>query len=329
MKTVIAVLVLTFTISSQAQNYRKIVPFKYQSKWGIVDSLNREIAKPEYTSLHVFDDFLYAEFDGKDLYNLKTGEKQKAPGIYINTIEVDGEKYHIFNTAAHTILVNFEKKETIQLTEKYKYIKTIPLYNHEDKKVNTLIIGVFDNHEVKLLKNDKNLTPISSTKFTNEAVETIEKRNKIIGFAYRDKGYFVFYNHDLKIIKKIKTLPKSKDDYEFFTSDVLNKLPVIYGEENASIGCLNCASIWDNSWDLNTFLGDSPEESNYYITKENRDYFLKNNLDANFKIEVDSNLYDYEESYEMININSTNSSFFCDSRIVKTPHILFPEKYLK
>ncbi|MBJ2174433.1 hypothetical protein JBL43_09305 [Aureibaculum sp. A20] len=329
MKIVIALFVLTFTISTQAQDYRKIVPFKYQNKWGIVDSLNNEIVKPIYNKVNVFDDFMYAEFDGKDLYNLKTGEKQKAPGHYLNTMNIIGEKYHIFNTKKNTVLVNFEKKDSVVLTEKFNYISLVPLYDLDNKKVNDLVVGNLDNNTYKLLNNDKNLTPINNRKFKSSEIETIEADNKIIGFAFKDKEHYVFYNSALKIIKSIKVLTKSTNYYDLLPSDIVEKLPIIYNVKSAGPACFSCESTWDNSWDLTTFLGDTPEESNYYITKEKRYYYLKNSSDLNWKIEIYSDLFNYEKPYEMIKIISSDSSFFCDSRFVKTPHILFPEKYLK
>ena len=86
MKKYIALLVLIFSISSQAQEYRKIVPFQHQNKWGVVDSLANEIEAPNYESLKLFNDFTYAEFDGKDLFNLKTGEKFKSPDFFKSII---------------------------------------------------------------------------------------------------------------------------------------------------------------------------------------------------------------------------------------------------
>ncbi len=328
MKKTFILFVAIYAINIQAQKHRKIVPFEYQNKWGIVDSLANEIVKPIYKSVNIFNDFLYAEFDGKDLYNLQTGEKQKALGKYIATIGIKKDNYHLFSNDKKSYLVNFEKKETITLTTKYTRLDITQLYNNINKKTDVLIKGYLENNEVLILKNDKNLTPLIPHKFKNHEIDFIEnEKSKIIGFVVKQENKYVFYNHNLKQIQTEKA-PEKTGYYDLLTNEVEKKLPAIYQTETATPGCSSCESVWNNSWDLDLHKVGFSDKLPYYVARDGRKYVINNKTNTKYSLEIYPELFHYERTYKIINISKTNSSFFYDPEYIKTPRILFPEKYL-
>lgn len=329
MKKIILILTFICTLVVQSQEYRKIVPFKYQDKWGLVDSTANEFLKPTYKSVNIYNDFMYAEFDGQVIYNLKTGSKQKALGKYINSIQLKKEMYHVFSDENKSYITNSKNQKTRQLSNKYSRLDFTQLYNRKNEKANVLVRGFEKYYEVVLLKKDKKLTSIISEKLNTENLEFIEnQQGNIIGFVVKQNGKYVFYNHKLKKIKKIK-IPKKIDSYSFFTPDIVSQLPKIYDVENVKVGCADCAEIWDNSWDLSLLLHaeNTDTKGDYYLSREGRNYIVKHKEDNTFTLEMYPDLFDYDKMYKAINISKIKSLFFYDSKYIRTPAILFPKKY--
>ncbi len=328
MKKTFILFITIYAINIQAQKYRKIVPFEYQNKWGIVDSLAKEIVKPIYKSVNIFNDFLYAEFDGKDLYNLQTGEKQKALGKYISSITIQKENYHVFTSDKNSYLVNFKKKSTFKLPHKYNRLEVTQLYNNKNQKAQLFIKAYLDYDTVMILKSDNNLTPLLPQKIDSEKIEYVEKYgDKVIGFIVNSNSQFLFYDHHLENIKKLKA-PKRTGYYDMLTKEAAKKLPEIYKTESAKTGCANCESVWDNSWDLDLHKVGFSNKLPYYVARDGRKYVINNKTDTKYSLEIYPELFHYERTYKIISISKGQSSFFYDPEYIKTPRILFPEKYL-
>ncbi|MCL5244502.1 hypothetical protein M4I21_01700 [Cellulophaga sp. 20_2_10] len=328
MKKYISLLVLIFSISSQAQEYRKIVPFQHQNKWGVVDSLANEIEAPNYESLKLFNDFTYAEFDGKDLFNLKTGEKFKSPGKYIINININNEDYYLFTNEKNSVLINFETNDTIELSEKYIYAREVQLHNINGDKTNSLLKLYLDNNKFKLFKNGNALTPLTNLTYGSSNLELIEKDMHPVGLAIKNNGYYTFYNDTYKMIKKVKVQPNKNGNYEFLDEVVVKQLSTIY-KAKVNTPVLTIQSSWGGYWDLNLYKLEPTEVNNYYLDKIGYSSYIKNKNNESIKIAVNTESYSYKNPYKMIIIGKTKSSFFFDSRYMNLSRILFPEKYLK
>lgn len=330
MKKYIALLVLIFSISSQAQDYREIVPFQYKGKWGIVDTLANEIETPKYDKVKIFNDFTYAEFDGKDLFNLKTGEKFKSPGHFKATLNLENQSYYLFTNDKNSVLINFETNDTIQLSEKYIYARVVQLYSVNGDKTNSLLKLYLDNNKFKLFKNDKKLTPLTNLTYGWHNLELIEKNMYPVGFVIKNKGYYTFYNDTYKMLKKVKVQPnKNEDDYyDFIDEVVIKQLPTIY-KTKVNTPEETIDSVWDDSWDLSLYISEPNAESDYYLDEIGYSSYIKSKNDTSIKIAVKTKSYNYANPYKMIIIGETKSTFFYDSRYMNLSRILFPEKYLK
>lgn len=94
MKQVFSLIILSIFFGANAQEFRKYLPFEHKNRWGIIDSSNVEILKPQYKDVQIFDNFTYIEMESKMFYNLKTGESFPAFGEYRSTIEIQDNKYY-------------------------------------------------------------------------------------------------------------------------------------------------------------------------------------------------------------------------------------------
>ncbi|SFW21173.1 hypothetical protein [Cellulophaga fucicola] len=329
MKKYIGLLVLIFSISSQAQDYREIVPFQYKGKWGIVDSLANEIEAPNYERLKLFNDFTYAEFDGKDLFNLKTGEKFKSPGHFKATLNLENQTYYLFTNDKNSVLINFDTNDTIQLSRKYDYATIVQLHDINGNKTNSIIKLSLGNYKMILAKNDKKLTPLTNLEYGDSDVEMINKSGDAVGFVIKNKGYYTFYNDKYEILKKAKVQPNTDENNLDFIDEVVTKqLPTIYNTYVESTESYS-SDIWDDSWDLTPYVAEPNVVSDYYITGNGNSFFIANKKDQSKQLKIYTKTYSYSKSYEMIAIRETKSSFFFDSRYMNLSRILFPEKYLK
>lgn len=333
MKNLIYITILLMsTLKIEAQQSRKLIPFMYNDKWGLVDSLGNEVVEPKYENEHIFHDFMYAEFDGKDLYNLKTGEKTKALGEYKSSINLGESKYHLFFKEEASILINFEEKETIKLSQKFIYIKQLDLFNKNNESASSILLAYHDDETISILKNDKELTPVIAEKIETIDFELIEnsKYNQV-GFVVKKRGNYIFYNHQITKIGTFKA-PNESNYYDLLTKEVENKLFDIYNIEGVRSGCSNCESPWDDSWEFDNESIDT-KNTDYYFEKEGYDVFLKRKKFEDLKIEVNPSYYNYngDRAYKKLSLrlhNLDNSMFFYDSRYMKPNCILFPKKYL-
>ncbi len=313
--------------------YRKLFPFQHKGKWGIVDSLSNEILKPTYRFANIFDDFMYAEFDGKVIYNLQTGEKQKAIGEYIASVTIDGKKHHVFSNKKNSFLVDLQTNTKIKLQHRYTHIENVQLYDKEHKKANIIVKGYLDKTTVVILKTNKELTPLFPEEISVVNFDFIDNtEDKAIGFVIRKDGFYNFYNHNFNHLQKIKA-PDTIGYYELLTPEVEQQLPKIYSTKHISSRCSNCESIWheDYYWDDELQKIEFPESSDYYITKVNRtDFMIKHKTNEQFSLEISATKYNFERRYKKIEIIGyyPKPSFFLDLNYIGTPRILFPKKYL-
>ncbi len=314
----------------EVHDYRKIVPFKYNDKWGIVDSLSNEIVSPKYTNGNISKDFIYAEFDGIDLYNLKTGKKQKALGRYISSITINNHTHYLFSNKRKSYLVNFETNKTTTIFREYTYLEIMELYDNEKKKRKTIIVGHLGKGKIMLLENNKDLTPFIKNEFTIANLDFIENDNKIIGFSVKQNGNYNIYNHQLQKIKELKA-PKKTGYYNSLTDEALGKLPHIFKVKTINTSCFKCEIPWTNDWDLSSSEIQKLNKNNYYITANRRDnYILKSNKNEKFKLDIYLDYFSFpnlNKSITFKNDKHEESLFFYDSKYIKRPHILFPEKY--
>lgn len=280
MKNMLVFLLLISITKVDAQEYKRIIPFKYQDKWGIVDSNNLEVVPPTYNNVNIFQNFTYAEFDQKDLYNLQTGEKYMAFGKYCSSLKIQNETYHLFTTSGKSALINLDKKDTIFFSLEYRHMQVIELFNTNGEKSSTFVLADLTDGKFLFLKNSNVLNTLIPKRFTSEEIEFITNRqDEMIGVAVKKDGHFVFYDHNLKIIKKI-VADKQVRYYQLLTSDISKKLPEIYQMEDAREGCFNCGEVWDDSWDIESKLLNTiaikNNELDYYIRSTPFRYY--NNL---------------------------------------------------
>ncbi len=334
MRITILVLLLFSVLKSTAQDFRTLIPFKYENKWGVMDSSAVEVVKPQFNSINIFDEFSYAEFDGEIIYNLKSGESFPAFGEYITSLEIEGVDYHLFTNSKQSSLISFEKKDTISLSLKYRYMYTVDFYDTEavePKKMSALIIGYLADNTILFLKNNKELDTFIPTKFSDIEIELIEKDNdKIVGFAVKKDGYLWFYDHNLNVVKKIVN-PKG-ERYDLLPESVNNQLSSFYKLDHVSTNCFTCESVWDNTWSLENELtnniSDNPNNNNFYLSYVSKGYLLNSSKDSDFKLEVRLYYLDYPNRYKTIEIRNTNSLFFYEPKYMNAKKIMFPEQYL-
>ena len=322
----ITIILLIITGTIQAQSFRKIIPFKYNGKWGLVGNNNTEFLKPTYKGVHIFQDFTYVEMDGEVVYNLKNGERNDAYGEYCSSIKIENKLYHLFTNEEKSTLLNMDEKETISLSLQYRYMQEIEMVDESGEKKTSFILARLTDRKFLLLNLNKSLNSIIAQRFSDEEIEFItNEKDKVIGFVVKHMGYYVFYNHNLKVIKK---MPASKftNHYELLPSEVSNKLPTIYSVKDARAGCFNCEEIWDDSWELNEAM--ETESMDYYIVKNGYNYTMKKKGDENFNLDVSLHEFDYEKEYKAIYIRETRSTLFYDERYMKMPDIIFPRHYL-
>lgn len=319
------------TVKIYAQEIREIIPFKHENKWGIVNNNNVELVKPTYNEVNIFNDFMYAEFDQKDLYNLQTGEKFTVFGEYCSSVKIEKEMYYLFTNSEKSALINFENKDTIQLSLKYKWMKTTPLFDEKGVESNTVTIGCLEDGKILFLKNNKALSTLVSKRFNTEEIEFISYKDKRIGFVVKKDGYFLFYDHNLKIARKI-VADKEVRYYELLTDNARKEIPNIY-IEGATTDGFNSEEVWDDSWEIEgqelQTISENKNELDFYIAHNGRyDYVLKNTGKEDFNLEVRLRVIDYVKVYKTVQIRDTESLFFYDSRYIETPNILFPRIYL-
>ena len=334
MKHLLIGLILIGIVPLKAQGFRKVVPFKYQKRWGVVDRKNNEIETPHYHSINIFGDFLYAEFDGEDLYNLSTGEKTPSFGKFCASIEIEGETYHLFTNSEKSRLISLEKKDTISLSLRYSYMYVHQLYNPEGKEEKAIIFARLVDDNILFLTHDKELNTLINKRFENEEIGfVVQKEEKKIGLVVKEDGYFHFYNHQVKVIKKIKADDKTRY-YNLLPSEIDKQIPEIYKVSDAEI-LEDYESVWDDSWDIErellSTLYEKQSELDFYISYDykSRDYFLKTASDEKFNLELNLSFFYYETKYKTAEIRQTKSLFFYDPKYMEMPNILFPRKYLK
>jgi len=331
MKNYIVLIFLLACNATNAQNLRKYIPFKYENLWGIIDSSLTEVVKPQFKRLSVLEDFTYAEFDGKVIYNLKTGEHFPSFGRFRSKIKIEEDYYYLFTNNEKSILINFQKKDTIRLSLRYKRMRAMDFYNNREEKVNTLLIGYLAEDKILFLKNEKNLGSFLPHRFEEQDIETIVRsRGKKIGLALRRNSTIYFYDCNLKVIKKIKD-PKEKR-YQLLTKSLESQIPIIYKMNYAKAGYFSRAGIVDDSWSLKKELAkqvsENPNNNDFYITKESWHYFLNSATDSTMRLKIRLHYFHYPGSYRKVEIKEINSLFFYEAKYMKAEKIMFPRKYL-
>ena len=194
-KLFLAIVLLSF-ISAFGQK-AKVVPFQWEGKWGLVDTLGVEVLKPTYQQMENFSFQRYYFYDEDKLsptiYNAQTGEIEILQG---KIVEFEDRTGILVNQKDSSYLIRHPWNKIIHFDKALKEIDRKLLFDTyyfetKDKK-DILYLYSWEEKPRLLIFNYRNYTGIK---------EIYDKEGKPVGFA-------VDYGEKLpepKPIKKIKS----------------------------------------------------------------------------------------------------------------------------
>lgn len=311
-------LLIQFTFS---QEYKKHIPYEYQSLWGVIDSTQQIVIKPQYKEINVIGKLEYVQFDNKTLIDMSTGKEIPNAGTHITTVTIENEPYHLFNSKDNSVLINLEKKDTITLSLSYDFMSNIILKDKKSDKEYQYILGKLGFEEYVLLKNTKKLPLAIPTKSVPLDVLIDNKSKKNIGLVIKKGTKSLVYSPSTQL-KKTFNHDGSSD---LLTSEQLKSLASLWNKEALRLACISCEEISDDGW----YINDESQLPKAIQLKPNSDSTVFLKTDATTILEGNSRTLAVD--YSVLDINTISAkgiTIIVDSRYVKPGKLMFPKNIL-
>ncbi len=318
---ILPVLLFFIIQSSFSQEYKKFVPYEYQSLWGIIDSTRQVVIEPQYKEIDIIGKLEYVQFDNKTLIDMATGEEIPSAGSYQTSVIIEDNQYHLFNNDKKSVLINLKKKDTISLSLHYYHMTELTLTDSKTKKVYPYILGQLDYEEYVLLKNTTKLPlAIPAKSVPLDVIKEDESKNDI-GLVIKKGTKSLVYNPSMKLIKTFQ----HDGSTDLLTKKQLESLASLLRKKELHLDCTSCEEIYDNSW----YINEQSQLPKALQLKQNSDstVFLKTNETTTIEGYSETLAVDYA-TFDIKAISAKGITIIVDSRYVQPGKLMFPKGIL-